>query len=99
MTDQTLSADTHDTKSANQSIFWVAAAALLISFGATMFLFSAAYAKDVETLLKAPELVWAFICGQPSEYGVTLPLLLTAGTMAVLGGVVTTGVTWWRHRN
>ena len=63
-----------------------------------MFVFSAAYAKDVNTLRKAPEMVWAFICGRPSEYGFTLPLLLTLATMGVLMGAGVFGWGWWRAR-
>ena len=80
------------------SIFPLALAALLISFGFTMFIFSAAYARDVSILTKAPEVVWAFICGRPAEYGVTLPLLLTLGTMGLLGGTGLFGWHWWRER-
>ncbi|MBZ0293854.1 MAG: hypothetical protein K8L99_14910 [Anaerolineae bacterium] len=77
----------------------VAAIALLFSFGLTMFLFSAAYAKDIDTLRRAPELVWAFICGQPNPDGITLPLLLTISFMAVLVGGGLSLWTWWKTRH
>lgn len=68
------------------------AIALLLSFGVTMLLFSAAYARDLQTILRAPELIWAFICGQPDPGGPVLPLMLTFSTLALLGGA---GVAIW----
>ncbi len=72
------------------------AVALLLSFGVTMLVFSAAYARDVLTLLRAPEMIWAFICGQPDPGGPVLPLMLTLGTLALLVGVVV--AVWARLR-
>jgi hypothetical protein len=82
----------------HRSMLPLALAALLISFGLTMFLFSAAYAKDLQTLARAPELVWGFICGRPSEFGPILPLLLTIGTLSLLGSMFALGWRWWRGR-
>lgn len=95
MTDQRL-LNRSQPEASNRQFLLVVLAALLVSFGFTMFVFSAAYAKDVNTLAKAPEMVWAFICGRPGEFGFTLPLLLTLGTMGVLIGVGVFG--WGRYR-
>ncbi|HLV34841.1 MAG TPA: hypothetical protein VKY59_07005 [Spirillospora sp.] len=99
MTDQITPSQTRTTDNPQHSILWLAAAALLVSFGLTMFLFSAAYIKDVQLLSKAPEMVWAFICGNPGDYGVTLPLLLTIGTLGLFGGIAAGLVGWWRSRS
>lgn len=77
-------------------IVTLVAVALLFSFGVTMLVFSAAYARDVLTLLRAPEMIWAFICGQPDPGGPVLPLMLTLGTLALLVGVVV--AVWARLR-
>jgi hypothetical protein len=102
MTDQLIPSTPSNSPQAahSQQMLLLGLAALLVSFGLTMFLFSAAYVKDIQTLARAPELVWAFICGEPSEFGVTLPLLLTIGTLSVLGGAGALVWRWWRgHRS
>lgn len=81
------------------SIVTLIVIALLFSFGVTMLLFSMAYARDVQTILRAPELIWDFICGRPDPGGPVLPLMLTVGTLALLGGVVVTGWTRLRRRS
>ena len=81
------------------SIVTIIVIALLFSFGVTMLLFSMAYARDVQTILRAPELIWDFICGRPDPGGPALPLMLTVGTLALLGGVVATGWTRLRRRS
>ena len=86
------------SEASNHEILIVPLAAFLISFGMTLFVFGAAYAKDVNTLTKAPEMIWAFICGRPGKFGVILPLLLTLGTMGVLTGSGVFGWAWWRAR-
>jgi hypothetical protein len=96
MTDQIL--ETERTQPKTSGFYLLAAAALLVSFGLTLFLFSAAYVQDINTLARAPELVWGFICGRPSEFGFTLPLLLTLSTMSLLGGVGAFVWRWWRRR-
>lgn len=91
-------ADEAPSESGNRQFLLVALAALLVSFGMTLFAFGAAYAKDVATLAKAPEMIWAFICGRPGDFGFTLPLLLTLGTMGVLVGAGLLGWSWWLAR-
>lgn len=78
------------------SMIALAAVALLVSFGVTMLLFSMAYARDVQTILRAPELIWDFICGRPDPGGPALPLMLTLGTLALIGSAIV--VVWARLR-
>jgi hypothetical protein len=85
-----------ERSAAPTGIVTLIAIALLLSFGVTMLFFSAAYARDVQTLLRAPEMIWAFICGQPDPGGPVLPLMLTLATVALLGGVVV--AVWARLR-
>lgn len=80
--------------------FWMLAAILfLVTMAVIMFLFSLAYLDDLNTLRSAPELVWSFVCGQPTENGVTLPLLLTISTLAVLTSGVLAAGRWWLGRD
>lgn len=71
---------------------------VLFTFGIMMLIFSFALSKDLNLLRDAPGMVWAFICGAPSPNGPALPLLLTLGTMAMLGGVIASGWHWWKTR-
>ncbi|MDX2139424.1 MAG: SCO family protein [Chloroflexota bacterium] len=64
--------------------------ALLLGFGAAMLLISLAFLQDLRTLSEIPGLVWAFVCGIPTEDGVTLPLLVVLS----LAAFATTGVLW-----
>jgi protein SCO1 len=59
------------------------AAGVLLGFGLVLLASAAAYARDVETLRRAPELIWLFLCGVPSAGGATLPALLLGGAAAV----------------
>ena len=63
-----------------------------------LFVFSLALMNDIQMLSKAPELVWAFICGAPSEDGPALPLMLTLTTLAFGGGIIVTGWHLWMLR-
>lgn len=71
---------------------------LLISFGITMLVFSMAYVQDMALLARAPELVWAFICGQPTEEGIALPILLLLSSITITGGLGLLAWTWLRQR-
>lgn len=71
---------------------------ILFTGGLTLLLFAAAYAQDINALLNAPELIWDFLCGAPNPDGAILPLLLTLGTMALLGGAAATGYGVYRAR-
>lgn len=92
--------DKHDSSvevgAASASMITLAAVALLVSFGVTMLLFSMAYARDVQTILRAPELIWDFICGRPDPGGPALPLMLTLGTLALIGSAAV--AVWTRLR-
>jgi len=50
-----------ERSAAPTGIVTLIAIALLLSFGVTMLFFSAAYARDVQTLLRAPEMIEAMI--------------------------------------
>lgn len=72
--------------------------AMLFTFGIMMLIFSFALSKDINLLRDAPGMVWAFICGAPNPDGPALPLLLTFGTLALIGGFVASGWHWWHIR-
>lgn len=69
-------------------------AAMLLGFGSTLLLLSVAYVRDLGTLRRAPEAVWLFICGVPTDDPLALPLLLLVGGGALVGGV---GVLVFNH--
>lgn len=71
---------------------------MLFTVGVMLFLFSLALLEDLATLSKAPELVWAFICGAPSDEGPALPLMLTLTTLAIGGGIALSGWHVWKLR-
>lgn len=71
---------------------------LLFTVSVMLFLFSFALMEDLSTLAKAPELVWAFICGAPSADGPALPLMLTLTTLAFGAGISLTGWHIWSAR-
>ncbi|MBN1965607.1 MAG: hypothetical protein JW910_13235 [Anaerolineae bacterium] len=74
----------------------------LLGAGVTLLLFSLAYLQDLETLRTVPDAIWNFVCGRPVEGGIGLPLLLTVGTLSLLGsGVLFAGkrfVAWRANR-
>jgi hypothetical protein len=53
----------------------------LIATGVTLFLFSVAYIRDLDTLRNVPDAIWDALCGRPTDDGITLPLLLTTSTL------------------
>ncbi len=61
-------------------------AAMFLGFGVTLLGISAAYVQDLETLRKFPESVWLFVCGVPTEEPMVLPLLISLGVLALIGG-------------
>lgn len=95
MSDQILPNQTPSTTSDNADLIALTTATLLISFGVAMLAFSVLYVKDVAYLREVPQAVWDFICGRPNQSGITLPLLLTLGTLTIGGGV---GVLVWNKR-
>lgn len=74
----------------------------LLGTGLTLLLFSLAYLQDLETLRTVPDAIWNFVCGRPVEGGIGLPLLLTVGTLSVLGsGAIFAGkrfIAWRQDR-
>jgi hypothetical protein len=71
----------------------------LVTLAAITLMFSMAYLDDLNTLRNAPGLVWSFVCGRPTENGVTLPLLLTVSILAVLTSGVLMAGRWWLGRD
>ncbi len=59
-----------------------------ISFGLTMLVFSAAYARDLVSLANGAFAVWSALCGQPVESDLTLPLLFVMSVVALLVGAI-----------
>jgi hypothetical protein len=71
-------------------------AASIISFGLIFWLFAIAYSGDVASVLQAPQQIWQFVCGIPSQNSLTVPVLLSIGTIAVISG---SGALWWQSRH
>ena len=71
-------------------------AASIIGFGVMFWIFAAAYSGDVASVLQAPQQIWQFVCGIPSQNSLTVPLLLSIGTIEVISG---SGALWWQHRH
>lgn len=71
----------------------------LIVMGMMMLVFSTAYINDVQTLRAAPEAVWNFLCGTPTDNNITLPLLLTIAIACFLGSGGLYIYRWWLGRN
>lgn len=68
---------------------------MLVVFGAFTLLSSLFYIKDITTLRNVPNLVWDFICGQPIDSEITLPLLLTISmVMFMASGIVYAWKRW-----
>ncbi len=67
---------------------------LLISFGATLLLFSTLYVRDLQMLRDLPGMLWNFICGIPVESGATLPALVVISTLSFAGAAAVWG---WRR--
>jgi len=93
MTDNTMPNESQTT-----DLKLLVAIPLLISFGITMLIFSMAYVQDMALLARAPELVWAFICGEPAEEGIALPILLLLSSATIAGGLGLMTWTWLRNR-
>ena len=70
-------------------------AASIISFGLIFWVFAIAYSGDVASVVQAPQQIWQFVCGIPPKNSMTVPLLLSIGTIAILSG---SGALWWQRR-
>lgn len=98
MTDNTMVDSTVSDETQQPDLKTLIGVPLLISFGITMLIMSLAYVQDVALLARAPELVWAFICGQPTDEGVALPILLLLSTVTITGGLGLLAWAWMRKR-
>jgi len=70
-------------------------AASIIGFGVMFCIFAAAYSGDIASFAQAPQQIWQFVCGIPSQNSLTIPLLLSIGTVAIVAGC---GTLWWQRR-
>jgi len=70
-------------------------AASIISFGLIFWVFAIAYSGDIGSVVQAPQQIWQFVCGIPPKNSMTVPLLLSIGTIAILSG---SGALWWQRR-
>ncbi len=68
----------------NTDFFLTLGMAFLLSTGFTLLVFSLAYAKDLQTLRTVPGAIWSAICGRPVDDGLTLPLMFTLSTVAII---------------
>lgn len=73
-------------------------AATLLSFGGTVLLMSFAYIEDLALLSRAPEAVWLFICGVPTDSEMVFPLLVGVGSLAVISSIVLASISRLRKR-
>ena len=71
-------------------------AASIIGFGVMFWLFAVAYSGDIASFARAPQQIGQFVCGIPSQNSLTVPLLLSIGTIAVISG---SGALWWQRRH
>ncbi|GAB1421984.1 hypothetical protein MASR2M15_21900 [Anaerolineales bacterium] len=69
-----------------------------VVFGTVLLFFSVAVSEDIDTLQRAPELIWAFICGAPNTDIPILPLLLTVGSLGIIIGSSLLGWNYWQSR-
>lgn len=61
---------------------------IFLSFGLTLTLFGALYARDLETLRRTPEILWYALCGQPLPDASTGPILFGLGFAGVAAGAL-----------
>ena len=70
-------------------------AAGIIGFGVIFWVFAISYSGDITNIAQAPQQIWQFVCGIPPQNSMTVPLLLSIGTIAMLSG---SGALWWQSR-
>ncbi|MCB9453166.1 MAG: hypothetical protein H6672_17165 [Anaerolineaceae bacterium] len=87
-----------NTTSTDWALVRLVTIAMLVGFGVMMILTGMFYVKDLETLRNVPTMVWDFVCGRPVDSGITLPLLLTLGTLSILIGAGVWMMGRWRSR-
>lgn len=70
-------------------------AASIIGFGMMFWVIAVAYSGDIASIAQTPQQIWQFVCGIPSQSSLTVPLLLSIGTVAMVAGC---GTLWWQSR-
>ncbi|NDJ63178.1 MAG: hypothetical protein GYB67_18810 [Chloroflexi bacterium] len=101
MTDKLIDQQTAQPAAASQQsdgMVILFAVVLLLTFGVTMLVFSLFYVRDIQVISELPGMVWAFICGRPSEDGIVLPVLVLISTMAFMGAAGLGGWRWLQTR-
>ncbi len=71
-------------------------AAGIIGFGIMFWIIAIAYSGDIASIAQTPQQIWQFVCGIPPKNSMTVPLLLSIGTIAMLSG---SGALWWQSRH
>lgn len=71
-----------------QGYLWNLIGLTILSFGLTLTLFGALYARDIQALARAPELLWYAMCGQPVPDGSTGPILFGLGFAGAMAGAL-----------
>jgi hypothetical protein len=80
--------------------FWLLAAMLfLLTIALVLGMFSLMYLEDIATLRNAPDTIWSWVCGRPTENGVTLPLMMTGSIVAVIASAALGIGRWWISRS
>lgn len=64
---------------------------MIAGFGLMFVLVAVAYTRDIASIMRTPTLIWQYVCGIPVNSSMTVPLLLSIGSLCLLGA----GVTWW----
>ncbi|MCL5997608.1 MAG: hypothetical protein M1546_16365 [Chloroflexi bacterium] len=75
----------HESRPSNFALKTIAIA--LISFGLTMFVLSAAYARDLIALASAPFDIWSALCGQPTDNPLAQSILVSLSLVSLLAGI------------
>jgi hypothetical protein len=74
-----------------------ALAGALFGFGLTLLIIAGAYVRDLAILQNAPQAVWQFVCGIPTDDAMAFPLLIGFGFIAILSGGGLLLVQWLRR--
>ncbi len=80
--------DPHLKRASQQSYLLNLIGLTILSFGLTLTLFGALYARDVQALIRVPELLWYALCGQPIPDGSTGPILFGVGFAGAMAGAL-----------
>ncbi len=74
-----------------------AIAGVFFGFGVTLLIIAGAYVRDLAILQNAPQAVWQFVCGVPTDDAMAFPLLVGFGFIAILSGGGLLLVQWLRR--